>query len=102
MRDVIYLVWRYLVFNRWKTGILIAALRRPATLAKQLSTIDVLSEGRLDIANDLFRQAMRKIGLDMPRSAIAWRIASISTPGIPSPLASSSHSASSPPIRALT
>jgi alkanesulfonate monooxygenase SsuD/methylene tetrahydromethanopterin reductase-like flavin-dependent oxidoreductase (luciferase family) len=31
------------------TGILIAALRRPATLAKSLSTLDVLSEGRLDI-----------------------------------------------------
>ena len=35
--------------TRFMTGILIAALRRPATLAKQLSTIDVLSEGRLDI-----------------------------------------------------
>jgi probable F420-dependent oxidoreductase len=35
--------------TRFMTGILIAPLRRPATLAKQLSTIDVLSEGRLDI-----------------------------------------------------
>ena len=35
--------------TRFITGILIAALRRPATLAKQLSTIDVLSKGRLDI-----------------------------------------------------
>ena len=35
--------------TRFMTGILIAALRRPATLAKQLSTIDVLSEGRLDL-----------------------------------------------------
>jgi len=35
--------------TRFLTGILIAPLRRPATLAKQLSTIDVLSEGRLDI-----------------------------------------------------
>ena len=26
MRDILYLAWRYLVFNRWKTGILIAAL----------------------------------------------------------------------------
>lgn len=26
MKDVIYLAWRYLVFNRWKTGILIAAI----------------------------------------------------------------------------
>ena len=34
---------------RFLTGILIAGLRRPATLAKQLSTLDVLSEGRLDI-----------------------------------------------------
>ena len=35
--------------TRFMTGILIAPLRRPATLAKQLATIDVLSEGRLDI-----------------------------------------------------
>ncbi len=35
--------------TRFMTGILIAGLRRPATLAKQLATIDVLSEGRLDI-----------------------------------------------------
>lgn len=35
--------------TRFLTGILIAPLRRPATLAKQLSTLDVLSEGRLDI-----------------------------------------------------
>ena len=35
--------------TRFMTGILIAALRRPATLAKQLSTIDVLSQGRLDL-----------------------------------------------------
>jgi len=26
MKDILYLAWRYLVFNRWKTGILIAAL----------------------------------------------------------------------------
>ncbi len=35
--------------TRLMTGILIAPLRRPATLAKALSTLDVLSEGRLDI-----------------------------------------------------
>lgn len=35
--------------TRLMTGILIAGLRRPATLAKSLSTLDVLSEGRLDI-----------------------------------------------------
>lgn len=34
---------------RLHTGILIAALRRPVTLAKALSTLDVLSMGRLDI-----------------------------------------------------
>lgn len=35
--------------TRFMTGILIAGLRRPANLAKQTATIDVLSEGRLDL-----------------------------------------------------
>jgi probable F420-dependent oxidoreductase len=34
---------------RLGTSILLAALRRPAVLAKQLATLDVLSEGRLDL-----------------------------------------------------
>ncbi|GJM37583.1 MAG: LLM class F420-dependent oxidoreductase [Acidimicrobiales bacterium] len=34
---------------RFSTNILIAALRRPAALAKTLSTIDVLSGGRIDL-----------------------------------------------------
>ena len=34
---------------RLQTGILLAALRRPAVLAKSLSTLDVLSRGRLDL-----------------------------------------------------
>jgi probable F420-dependent oxidoreductase len=34
---------------RLGTAILLAALRRPAVLAKQLATLDVLSEGRLDL-----------------------------------------------------
>jgi probable F420-dependent oxidoreductase len=35
--------------TRFMTGILIAGLRRPANLAKQTATIDVLSLGRLDL-----------------------------------------------------
>ena len=35
--------------TRLMTGILIAGLRRPASLAKSLSTLDVLSEGRVDL-----------------------------------------------------
>src|SRR5690349_20470985 len=35
---------------RLGTAILLAALRRPAVLAKQLATLDVLSEGRMDHA----------------------------------------------------
>jgi len=34
---------------RFGTNILLAALRRPAALANQLSTIDVLSKGRIDL-----------------------------------------------------
>jgi len=34
---------------RLGTAILLAALRRPAVLAKQLATLDVLSEGRMDL-----------------------------------------------------
>lgn len=34
---------------RFQTGVLLAALRRPAVLAKQLATLDVLSKGRIDL-----------------------------------------------------
>jgi probable F420-dependent oxidoreductase len=47
---VVLSMWAALTTRtRLMTGILIAALRRPATLAKTLSTLDVLSGGRLDI-----------------------------------------------------
>lgn len=35
--------------TRLMTGVLLAGLRRPATLAKSLATLDVLSDGRLDV-----------------------------------------------------
>ena len=35
--------------SRFQTGVLLAALRRPAVLAKQLATLDVLSKGRIDL-----------------------------------------------------
>lgn len=51
---------------RFTTNILIAALRRPAVLAKMASTIDVLSGGRLDIGVGVGWQAeeYEAVGLD--------------------------------------
>ena len=47
---VVLSMWAALTTHtRLMTGILIAGIRRPASLAKALSTLDVLSEGRLDI-----------------------------------------------------
>lgn len=47
---VVLSMWAALTTHtRLMTGILIAGIRRPASLAKTLSTLDVLSEGRLDI-----------------------------------------------------
>ena len=46
MTDTLYLAWRYLVFNRWKTGILIAALHHAgvATLTYTPSPMEFLRD----------------------------------------------------------
>lgn len=47
---VLLSMWAALTSHtRLMTGILIAGIRRPASLAKATSTLDVLSEGRLDL-----------------------------------------------------
>lgn len=51
---------------RLMTGVLLAALRRPAVLAKTLATMDVLSEGRIDLGVGVGWQAEEYTAAGLP------------------------------------
>lgn len=51
---------------RFTTGILLAALRRPVTLAKELATMDVLSGGRLDVGVGVGWQREEYVAAGLP------------------------------------
>src|SRR5436190_3256553 len=70
---------------RLGTNILLAALRRPVVLAKAAATLDVLSEGRLDLGVGVGwqREEYEAAGLDFERRgrALDEALAACQTPG---------------------
>ncbi|MDH3970228.1 MAG: hypothetical protein OEU56_24735, partial [Rhodospirillales bacterium] len=82
MRDVVYLAWRYLVFNRWKTGILIAAITVIVFLPLALELVLERSSERLRA-----RAAATPLLFGAPGSALELALSSLYFSGeSPAPL----------------
>jgi len=82
VRDVVYLAWRYLVFNRWKTGILIAAITVIVFLPLALELVLERSSERLRA-----RAAATPLLFGAPGSALELALSSLYFSGeSPAPL----------------